>query len=293
MDGAIRGSLIAFIGGLFCTFYVFLVDHEQRGKQASLPLFGIQLLTMALWANLLALLFGDWQAVHPALPKDIWIVLYISLGTICLPTLITVLLQKYIAPVTISFIYILEPVLGAVFANIYLHEVLSFYGYVGGGLVVAGALIHTWGTVGQAGESGVAVHERLSLVWRRVQHTQQIRLILPMFCFGIGTFILYRIGGFPPLAWRVLYTLFLLPTSMPQHGGVALLFVAQSLCWLVAWAALVGLAMLVAWHTKLLFAQKKPVAKAWNMSSSCQMENTARLPRRKREEKPKIGDCYA
>jgi hypothetical protein len=61
--------------------------------------------------------------------------------------LITATMQKHISPVTVSFIYILEPVLGAIFANMYLHEMLPPIGYLGGGLVVVGAVIHTIGTV--------------------------------------------------------------------------------------------------------------------------------------------------
>jgi len=122
--GNLRGTLIAFLGGLFYTSYIFLSDHEQKDEKAHWPLFGVELLTTAVWANLVALLFGDWQALHPALPRDVGIVLYISLACTFVPTLITVLLQKYISPVTVSFIYILEPVLGALIANIYLGEVL-------------------------------------------------------------------------------------------------------------------------------------------------------------------------
>lgn len=144
--GGWRGSLIAFLGGLFFTGYVFLSDYEQKTETAQWPLFGIELLTMAVWANLVVLLFGDWKAVHPALPKDAWVVLYVAGACTFLPVLITVLLQKYISPVTVSFIYILEPVLGAVIANIYLHEVLPLAGYIGGGLVVLGAVLHTWGS---------------------------------------------------------------------------------------------------------------------------------------------------
>src|SRR5579883_1502906 len=142
--GNFRGTLIAFLGGLFYTGYVFLSDHEQKDEKAQWPLFGIELLTTAVWANLIALLFGDWQAVHPALPKDIWVVLYVSVACTFIPTLITVLLQNYISPVTVSFIYILEPVLGAIIANLYLGEVLSVQGYAGGALVVLGALVNTW-----------------------------------------------------------------------------------------------------------------------------------------------------
>ncbi|HEY6542442.1 MAG TPA: DMT family transporter [Ktedonobacteraceae bacterium] len=146
--GGWRGSVIAFLGGLFFTVYVFLSDSDgqNEGKHAHWPLFGIELLTMALWGNLVVLLFGDWSAVHPSLPKDIWVVLYVAGACTFVPTLIAAAMQRYITPVTVSFIYILEPVLGAIMATYYLHEMLPLAGYVGGLLVVLGALIHTCGT---------------------------------------------------------------------------------------------------------------------------------------------------
>jgi drug/metabolite transporter (DMT)-like permease len=144
--GGWRGAMIAFLGGIFFTCYVFLSDSEQKAEVAPWPLFGIELLTMALWGNLVVLLFGNWQSVHLSLPKDVWIILYVAGACTFLPTLLTVLLQKYISPVTVSFIYILEPVLGAVIANLYLHETLPLLGYAGGILVVLGAFIHTCGT---------------------------------------------------------------------------------------------------------------------------------------------------
>jgi uncharacterized membrane protein len=158
-----RGSLIAFLGGVFFTCYVFLADHEQKDEIAPWPLFGIELLTMALCANLIVLLFGNWQTVHPSLPHDIWVVLYVAGACTFLPTLITVLMQKHISPVTVSFIYILEPILGAFIANIYLREMLPIQGYMGGALVVTGAIIHTWTTARQPSAmkvlSGEAIQE--------------------------------------------------------------------------------------------------------------------------------------
>ena len=156
--GGWRGSLIAFLGGLFFTGYVFLSDHDQRSqedmpeksKHAHWPLFGIELLTMAVWANLVILLFGDWHTFHPSLPKDIEIVLYVAGLCTFVPTLIAVRLQKYISPVTVSFIYILEPVVGAGVAYLYLRETLSMPAYLGGLLVVLGAILHTWGSAGKS-----------------------------------------------------------------------------------------------------------------------------------------------
>ena len=155
--GGIRGVLIAFLGGLFFTGYVFLSDNHTHSPASSRPpspnaeitLFGIELLTMALWACLIALLFGDWEAIHMSLPKDGLVILYVATACTFLPTLLTVLLQKHTSPVTVSFIYILEPVFSAIIAMLYLHEMLPLYGYLGGILVVAGAIIHTSGTLWQ------------------------------------------------------------------------------------------------------------------------------------------------
>jgi drug/metabolite transporter (DMT)-like permease len=144
--GTWRGSLIAFLGGVFFTCYVFLTDHEQKDEISPWPLLGVELLTMALWSNLVILLFGDWRVAHPSLPHDLWVVLYVAGACTFIPTLITVLMQKHLSPVTVSFIYILEPVLGAVVAIFYLREMLPMQGYIGGFLVVAGAILHTWGT---------------------------------------------------------------------------------------------------------------------------------------------------
>jgi drug/metabolite transporter (DMT)-like permease len=146
--GGLRGSAIAFLGGLFFTVYVFVCDTAtgKESAHAPWPLFGIELLTMAVWANLVVLLFGDWHVVHPLLPKDILVVVYVAGACTFLPTLIAVLMQRHISPVTTSFIYILEPVLGAVISALYLHESLPLAGYAGGLLVVLGAVIHTWGS---------------------------------------------------------------------------------------------------------------------------------------------------
>ena len=150
--GGARGAIIAFLGGLFFTLYVFLSDFEVKESEEQkaftrIPLLAVELLTMALWASLIALLFGNWQAFHPSFPKDALVLLYVAFACTFLPTLLQVLMQKHVSAVTISFIYILEPVLGVVVAYFYLHEVLPLAGYLGGGLVVVGAFLHTVGSV--------------------------------------------------------------------------------------------------------------------------------------------------
>jgi drug/metabolite transporter (DMT)-like permease len=169
--GTLRGSLIAFLGGVFFTCYVFLADYQQQDGIVPWPLLGVELLTMALWSNLAVLLFGDWRAVHPSLPHDLWVVLYVAIACTFLPTLITVLMQKHLSPVTVSFIYILEPILGAIIAMFYLRELLPVQAYAGGFLVVAGAVIHTWGTAltrqpSPTEQSAGVSEERSAVFWQ-------------------------------------------------------------------------------------------------------------------------------
>ena len=254
--GGARGALIAFIGGLFCTFYVFLADHEQKGQTAYWPLFGVELLTMGLWGSLIALLFGNWQVVHFALPKDLWVVLYIGIGTTLLPTIFTVWLQKYISPITVSFIYILEPILGALVAFLYLHEVLPLDGYIGGLLVVAGVVIHTWGTVERPQRLRV---ERMQPVAISAGQTSWFNaLVYPMVCSLGGVLLIYKLGGLPPAAW---YELVSVGPQLPAllqgaHRVDVLLLLGQSFSWLLAWGALIALGGLAMYRSsaKLLAA---------------------------------------
>jgi drug/metabolite transporter (DMT)-like permease len=192
-SGTLRGSLIAFLGGVFFTCYVFLADYLQKDDLAPWPLLSIELLTMALWSNLVVLLFGDWRGVHPFLPHDIWVVLYVALACTFLPTLIAVLMQKRLSPVTVSFIYILEPVLGAIIAIIYLHELLPIQGYIGGLLVVVGAIIHTWGTAITrqpfTQQTADAIEERSAVFW------QAQTLVAPASAWNIQSHL--QVGSVP------------------------------------------------------------------------------------------------
>ena len=52
-------------------------------------------------------------------------------------------MQQYVVPVTVSFIYILEPILSAVVALFYLHEAFSPTMYIGEVLVLCGVVLQT------------------------------------------------------------------------------------------------------------------------------------------------------
>jgi Permeases of the drug/metabolite transporter (DMT) superfamily len=283
--GGARGALIAFIGGLFCTFYIFLADREQKDPAAYWPLCGVELLTMALWANLIALLFGNWNESQFVWSQDIWVVLYIGLGTIFVPTLITVFLQRYLSPVTVSFISILEPILGALLAYGYLHEVLPLNGYLGGALVVAGLVIHTYGTAEQPVREGqrqqlvaLFIENRENLAARRTSWFQA--LVYPLLCCGLSVFLLYRLGGFPPMAWLQLYTLWPQLASLAQQGqGVALgMLIAQSLCWLLAWGTVILLIGVALYRVLNKLLTEPPVAVEQDMRTLRQMGYSAHEP---------------
>ncbi|HTK08238.1 MAG TPA: DMT family transporter [Ktedonobacteraceae bacterium] len=290
--GGPRATLIAFIGGLLCTFYVFVADHEQRGKNAPWALFGVQLLTMAIWASMIALLFGDWQAVRPAMPKDIWAILYISIGTTCLPTLITVWLQRFIAPLTVSFIYILEPVLGALFSYVYLHESLPLDGYIGGGLIVVGALIQTWGTANRSATTEQTLHAQLSRMSAQVRTSWFTALIYPLLCCGVGGFVLLKLGGFPPNAWNSLQRVFpqVVPLIQQGHGLLLSLLVGQALSWLLAWSVLLVLVCLALVRTRRMLTAQPARQVEPDTRSLRQLGMTrARVPvRARRTEDPHI-----
>lgn len=260
--GGWRGTLIAFLGGVFFTFYVFLADHEQKDIPNPWSLFAVETLTMAVCATFIALLFGNWQAVHPSLPKDGLVLLYIAGATTFLPILITVTMQKHISPVTVSFIYILEPVLGALFANLYLHETLPLLGYLGGGLVVIGAVIHTIGIALPSTEKRLL--KSISTTQRRqpkqLYYVKPIAITIVFTLFLAAEFaLLYSLGGFPPRAWFALYRLWPHLSTLAQSGQttfVVLLWI-QAICWLIAWLASILMALLIVSYcaVKLLPAQ--------------------------------------
>ncbi len=234
--GGIRGTLIAFLGGLFFTGYVFLSDYEQKDEQSPWALFGVELLTTALWACLVVLLFGDWNSFHPSMPKDVLVILYVAGASTFLPTLIMVLMQKYVSPVTISFIYILEPIFGAVVAAFYLHEMLPLNGYLGGLLVVVGAVIHTWGSArrGKAGEQVSGVRSSVGVL------NLASNVASPFLILIAGALLLYKLHGLPTVSWDELSGSILHLATFQQQGTltVAVLRIARSVCWLAAWGVL-------------------------------------------------------
>ena len=258
--GGWRGTLIAFLGGIFFTCYVFLSDSEQKEHIAPWPLFGVELLTMAGWASLIVLLFGNWQAVHPLFPKDTLIILYIAGATTFLPVLITVLMQKYISPVTVSFIYILEPVLGALIANMYLHEALPLQGYLGGGLVIGGTIINTWGMSRRHSSTTAKSRSKLAIIRHKLVPSSPVEIGILLPVLSIEAVLLYHFVGFPPAEWLLLYRITPgLPLLVQQGQGMIILFLCiRALAWLLIWLTVIIQGVLTAYGAILSLFSSRP-----------------------------------
>ncbi len=168
-----QGDLFAFTGGLFCTAYNFLVDDLWQHPGRFRAVLGVQLLTMACEMMVYALIFGNWGNIHFVLPSDIVIFCYISLATTLLPIIITMTMRRYVNGITVTFLAVLEPIAGAVFAFVFAHERLSSSIYIGGGLAIGSVLLEALANVVNVKRlSPVYFHKLWVNVFR--MHKQQV-----------------------------------------------------------------------------------------------------------------------
>jgi drug/metabolite transporter (DMT)-like permease len=142
-----RGNLIALMASLAFTVYIFLVDRflalpESRPSHAGVwAILGTQLLSMAAGGGLVALLFGNWGGVHPT-TGDLWALGLIGLNVL-IPVVVFAFVQRYVPPATVAFLSILEPLLAAGVAYLYLGERFPPQLYLGGSIVFAGVLLQS------------------------------------------------------------------------------------------------------------------------------------------------------
>jgi drug/metabolite transporter (DMT)-like permease len=143
-----QGDLLAFLGGLLLTGYTFLIERwyflpqaAQTPKPSLRAACGIEWLTMAGETLLVALLFGNWHAVHLLLPSDVLIFGYVGLVTTLLPMILMVTMRKYVNGVTLTFIAILEPIADACGAFFFVHEHFLAQVLFGGVLAIASVIL--------------------------------------------------------------------------------------------------------------------------------------------------------
>lgn len=147
---------------------------------------------------------------------------------------------------------------------------LPLVGYIGGSLVVAGAMIHTWGTAERPEYKQASQRSTFPAGQpAAVSFSGKAGYLLGVVAL---TCILYGLGGFPPPSWRLLYTLgpFLFPLWQQGEGLFVALLVAQASCWLFAWILLISMGCGVIFRVvQQLFTGpgKVPTMERWNERS--------------------------
>ncbi len=150
-----RGDCAALLGAFASIAYLFLVNRfavrsrdgatVERGVYTSwsrLPIFAVQLTTMIILATIVSLLFGDWSAVRPHFPSDGWVIAFIGL-TIIIEVWDSPFIVQHVSPTTVSYIYILQPVIGGLIAHFSLGEMFSARVYEGQALIIAAVILQT------------------------------------------------------------------------------------------------------------------------------------------------------
>jgi drug/metabolite transporter (DMT)-like permease len=138
----LRGEVIALLGALLFTVYLFLVEQDAHHQdQPFWALLGVEHLSFALWMTLFALLFGDWHHFHPVLAHDLPVVLYVALACTFLPVVLTHFAHRFLDPLETGFISILEPLWGILIAHLALGEVVPLSMYIGDGFILMGAVV--------------------------------------------------------------------------------------------------------------------------------------------------------
>ena len=143
--GHLLGDGIGLAAAVIYTVYIFCADELSGGdKRSLLPMFAIEVIAMAVLSAIATVASGHAHKLSGASFGNVWPwIIYAGLATTFLPTAISIFFQRYINPVTVAFLYVLEPVWGALIAHLGLGETLTIGGYVGGAVIVSGAVLNT------------------------------------------------------------------------------------------------------------------------------------------------------
>jgi len=141
----VRGKLTFDVGAVYCLIAALLyaihilVSNVFVRKVDALELGIFQLGFAALFATLCAVVFEA-----PVLPSTMthWIAI-LGLALICSAYgfVMQSVAQKYSTPETVGFLFSLEPIFSAVFAYIFLKEILGIASYIGAVLIIIGVFI--------------------------------------------------------------------------------------------------------------------------------------------------------
>lgn len=141
------GDVLALGGALVYVAAVFQTDRLSHAAGPALwAVLGVQLLTTAAVLGGLVGAYGLGPALATVRWRDAQLAVGVGLGASLLPSALALAFQRYVPPVTVEFIYTLEPVMATLAGWLLLGETLSPLGWAGGGLIVGGAVLHAWPT---------------------------------------------------------------------------------------------------------------------------------------------------
>jgi drug/metabolite transporter (DMT)-like permease len=145
--GTALGDFIALSAAMAYTAYIFAVDHFAGSRQSFSPsqlmIIGcVEITAMALLGWFVFMLMGYRVSDVTLTSQVVYGAAYVGLFTTFLPTMIATSFQRYVPPVTVALIYIIEPVLGAVAAYFIIGETLALPAYIGGGFIVAASFLN-------------------------------------------------------------------------------------------------------------------------------------------------------
>ncbi|MBS4210468.1 DMT family transporter [Bacillus sp. FJAT-50079] len=131
------GDLLIIFGALFYAIYIIVTDKLTKNVD-SITLGILQLGFTGAWGLLLSLLFEE---THLPNTTESWLsILALSILCSAFGFIGQTVAQKYTTPTHTGLIFSLEPVFAALFAFIFLGELLPVKGYLGASLVLMGIL---------------------------------------------------------------------------------------------------------------------------------------------------------
>ncbi len=138
------GDVLAILAMVLFTIHIFAIDHFTSDTKLSIVCcLGVEQVVAALVAGAGSTVLADWSSFSMPGQSDMLIIFYIAVFTGLLPSAIALFFQPYVSPVFVVFVYMIEPLWVALIAFLYIGETLTMVGYLGGGLVVLGAVINT------------------------------------------------------------------------------------------------------------------------------------------------------
>ncbi|MFB5763257.1 DMT family transporter [Paenibacillus medicaginis] len=132
------GSMYCLAAALLYAIHIIVSNRFVR-EVDSLQLGIYQLGFAALFASVGMLVFE--QPVLPSTPVHWVAVLGLALICSAYGFVMQSITQKYTTPESVGFLFSLEPVFSALFAFVFLNEIMGLQGYIGAGLILMGVFI--------------------------------------------------------------------------------------------------------------------------------------------------------